>query len=94
MEKQKKCLFMKFSCLFTSFECIAVSHIKNPCFSYRYSFNIYFFLLTDGCPSFLLNFPFAKVIFDYAMPAKCNDQEILKVLSLVRAAEDAAKAAI
>lgn len=34
------------------------------------------------------------VIFDYAMPEKCNDQEMLEVLSLVRAAEDAAKAAI
>lgn len=30
------------------------------------------------------------VIFDYAMPPKCDDREMLKVLSLVRAAEDAA----
>ena len=35
-------------------------------------------------------FFFAKVIFDYAMPPKCDDREMLKVLSLVRAAEDAA----
>ena len=49
------------------------------------------FFLTDECPSILCMFVFfAKVIFDYAMPPKCDDREMLKVLSLVRAAEDAA----
>lgn len=51
-----------------------------------------FFFLTDECPSIFMHFCFffAKVIFDYAMPPKCDDREMLKVLSLVRAAEDAA----